>query len=365
MADDMGEPTEQPTARRLEETRNRGQVAKSTDLSAAVELIASVILLAMLGAYLVETLGGVMRSVLEHGWRAGGPPESSIPDLIVKVFLRGSQAALPFLGAMVLVAWLSQALQVGVVFTLYPLQLKLDRLDPVKGIGRLVGTRNVVKTLGNFLKLVCVCVVAWMVLRRRLDEIVTLPTLPFLAIVRAIIQLLVELATWLLAILLVIGVVDFIYQRWQHVRDLRMTRQQVQDERRSMEGDPQVKGRRLRMAREIALQRVNREVPEATVIVTNPTHYSVAIRYADDMRAPVVVAKGVDFMALRIRQVAGLHEVPIIERPPLARGLYYGVDEGREIPQEFYQAVAEVLAFVYRARESQTDSRAPAAPVAS
>lgn len=363
MADDMGERTEQPTSRRLEETRQRGQVAKSTDLSAALELIGAVLLLAMLGAYLVETLGGTMRSVLQHGWRAGGPPLSSMPDLIGQVVIRGAQAALPFLGAMVFIAWLTQVLQVGLVFTTHPLQLKLDRLDPIKGIGRLVGTRNLVKTLMSSVKLIVVVTVSYLVLRNRLHEIVNLPSLSFLAIVRAIFEMLVELAAWLLALLLIIGVIDFVYQRWQHVRDLRMTRQQVQDERRSMEGDPQIKGRRLRMAREIALQRVNREVPEATVIVTNPTHFSVAIRYdADSMRAPRVVAKGVDYMAMRMRQVGGLHDVPIVERPPLARGLYYGVDEGREIPQEFYQAVAEVLAFVYRAQESHQRTSAQPQP---
>lgn len=352
MADDLGERTEQPTSKRLEETRGRGQVAKSTDLSAALELIGATILLAVFGALLVETLGGIMRQVFEHGWRPGGPDLPSIPDFLGSVTIRAAQAALPFLGAMVLIAWLTQVSQTGLLLTTYPLQPKLERLDPIKGVGRLFARRNLVKTLTNSVKLVVVAAVSYLVLRRRLDDIALLPTLPFLGVVRAMFELLVELASWLLAILLVIGVIDYLYQRWQHTQDLRMTRQQVQDERKSMEGDPQIKGRRLRMARQIALQRAGTQVPHATVVVTNPTHFSVAIRYdPDTMRAPRVVAKGVDFLALRIRQIATLHEVPIVERPPLARGLYYGVDEGREIPPEFYQAVAEVLAFVYRAQE--------------
>jgi flagellar biosynthetic protein FlhB len=358
MADDMGERTEQPTSKRLEETRNRGQVAKSTDLSAALELSGAVILLAVLGSYLVESLGGLMRMILEHGWKVGGGDVESIHDLIGTILLRGGLAALPFLGIMVGIAWLSQAMQVGVLFTLHPLEPKLDKLDPIKGLGRMFGTRNLVKTLMGFIKLSAVILIAYMVLRGRMHQISILPSLSFLAVVRAIIEMLVELAAWLLSILFIIGVIDYMYQRWQHVRDLRMTKQQVQDERRSMEGDPQIKGRRLRMAREIALQRVNRQVPEATVVVTNPTHFSVAIRYAEDMRAPVVVAKGVDHMAMRIRQVAKLNDVPVVERPPLARGLYYGVDEGREIPQEFYQAVAELLAYVYRMEEAQRTANA-------
>lgn len=353
MADDMGERTEQPTAKRLEETRGRGQVAKSTDLSAAIELSGAVILLALLGSFLVESLGGLMRTILEHDWKSGGPDLDSTYDLLGSIVLRGSLAALPFLGIMVLIAWLSQVSQIGLLFTLHPLEPKLDRLDPVKGLGRMFGTRNLVKTLMGFIKLTAVIIIAWMVLRGRMHQVAILPSLSFLQVVRAIIEMLVELAAWLLSTLFIIGIVDYLYQRWQHIRDLRMTRQQVQDERRAMEGDPQIKGRRMRMAREIALQRVNRQVPEATVVVTNPTHFSVAIKYNDQMRAPIVVAKGVDHMALRIRQVAKLNAVPVVERPPLARGLYYGVDEGREIPQEFYQAVAELLAYVYRTEEAQ------------
>ncbi len=362
MADDMGERTEKPTSRRLEETRGRGQVAKSTDLSAALELTGATILLVVLGAHLVDTLAGIMRTVLEHGWRAGGPPMSSINDMLGTVLVRGAQAALPFLGSMVLIAWLTQFMQVGLIFSTHGLEPKLERLDPIKGIGRLMSTRNVVKALVSSVKLAVVIVVSWMVLRNRMHDIVNLPSLSFLGVVRAIFELLVKLATWLLVILLIIGAIDYIYQRWQHMKDLRMTRQQVQDERKAMDGDPAMKGRRLRMAREIASQRVNRQVPEATVIVTNPTHFSVAIRYdGDSMRAPRVVAKGVDYMAMRIRQVAKLHNVVIVERPPLARGLYYGVDEGHEIPPEFYQAVAEVLAYVYRTEEESRTRQEQAA----
>ncbi len=364
MADDMGERTEQPTAKRLEEARNRGNIAKSADLSSAVDLIGGTILLITLGAFLVESLGGVMRRVLEDGWRAGGPDERGLETLMRFIAGRTLATALPFLGSMLLVAWLAQILQTGLVFTLYPLQPKFDRLNPMKGVGRLLGTRSLVKTLTNSVKLVVVCTISTLILRGRIAQLTLLPSLSFLAVVKAILDLVVVLAIWLLAVLLVLGIIDYVYQRWQHNRDMRMTKQQVQDERRAMEGDPQIKGRRIRMAREIAMQRINRHVPDATVIVTNPTHFSVAIRYdGQTMRAPRVVAKGVDFMAMRIRQVANLHNVPIVERPPLARGLYYGVDEGREIPPDFYQAVAEVLAYVYRQDDRLRQSSAvPPAP---
>jgi flagellar biosynthetic protein FlhB len=160
--------------------------------------------------------------------------------------------------------------------------------------------------------------------------------------------------------MLIIGVADYMYQRWQYTQDLKMTRHEVTDERKSMEGDPEIKARRFRMARQMALQRVNQAVPKADVIVTNPTHFSVALRYdAETMAAPRVVAKGVDFLAMRIRQIAMTHGVPIVERPPLARALYYGVEVGRDVPAEHYQAVAELLAYVYRLDESNRPRLTP------
>jgi len=171
--------------------------------------------------------------------------------------------------------------------------------------------------------------------------------------------MLLILALWLAVILLLIGIIDWLYQRWQHKEDLKMTKQQVKDERRSMEGDPQVKGRRLRMMRDILVQQIQANVPVADVVVTNPTHFAVALRYdTETMRAPRVVAKGGDYMAQRIRLVAASAGVPIIERPPLARGLYFGTEVGQEISPVYYEAVAEILAYVYRLDNEADRSRA-------
>jgi len=155
--------------------------------------------------------------------------------------------------------------------------------------------------------------------------------------------------------------VDLIYQRWQHKKDLRMTKHEVKDERRSMEGDPQIKGKRLRMAREIAMQRIAQDVPQADVVIANPTHFSVAIRYDEEtMNAPIVIAKGADYLALRIRQIARFEGIPVIARPPLARALYWGTEVGDAISAAHYEAVAELLAYVYR-----MDSTANPAPAAA
>jgi flagellar biosynthetic protein FlhB len=162
-------------------------------------------------------------------------------------------------------------------------------------------------------------------------------------------ELVYALAIKLAALLIVLAIIDYAFQRWKHEQDLKMSKQEVKEEMKRMEGDPLVKQRRARVARQLAMQRVAAAVPKADVVVTNPTHFAVALQYdTKSMRAPKVVAKGADFMAMRIRQIAAVHGIPIIERKPLARALYAGVEIGQEIPPEHYAAVAEILAYVYR-----------------
>jgi flagellar biosynthetic protein FlhB len=250
---------------------------------------------------------------------------------------------------MLVVAIIGNIAQFGVVFTTKSLEPKFDRLNPIQGLQNLYGRKNMVRSGLNIVKLAIVCIVGFSYLSRCLEEVAMLPILDVRAMVVIFGELLLHLVIWLLALLLAMGLLDFMFQKWQHTQELKMTKQEVQDERRSMDGDPQIKGRRLRMMRQIAMQQVNKTVPGASVVVTNPTHFSVALQYDQgSMAAPRVVAKGVDHMALRIRQVAMIHKVPIIERPPLARALYAQVEVGQEISEELYQAVAEVLAYVYR-----------------
>lgn len=346
MAEDLGERTEMPTPRRLEEARNRGQVAKSPDLTAAIDLIGGLVVLTLLGGQVVR-LGHALLS------RALSDPRSLLDATSVRAeaFDAGVHAALalaPLLGAMVLIVAAAQFAQVGVLFTTEPLRPKFDRLNLFGGFGRLFGRRNLVRSLLNLVKLGAILAITWLYLSGRANRLAELPALTLVAGLMEIGRLALTLAAVLLAFLLVIGLADWWYQRWQHRQDLKMTRDEVKDERRSMEGDPAVRRKRFEMMRNLAYQRINAVVPKADVVVTNPTHFSVAIRYdSARMHAPVVVAKGADEMAFRIRQVALANGVPLVERPPLARGLFYGVDAGRPIPVEFYQAVAEVLAYVY------------------
>ena len=347
MAEDMGERTELPSERRLQDARERGQVAKSADLASALDLIGVLILLVVFGGGVMRAMSRIMRELL-----AGSAYSLSLPTmpLIARdVLVPCALAVGPILGLIVVATLIANLGQIGILFTTQPLMPKFDRLSPVKGVQNLFNRRNLIRTGQSVVKITVISWVGYAYLTGAVDEVAALPMLSASSAMLALAEMMLRLAIWLLALLLILGVVDFMFQRWQHTQELKMTRQEVMDERRSMEGDPQIKGRRARMMRQIAMQQVSAAVPHADVVVTNPTHYSVAIEYdATTMHAPRVVAKGVDFMAMRIRQVAALHAVPIVERPPLARALYADVEVGQEVRPEFYQAIAELLAFVYR-----------------
>jgi flagellar biosynthetic protein FlhB len=363
MAEDMGDKTELPTERKREDARNEGRVARSTELTAAVDLIGAFLLIMMLGGTLAAGGSVILRDVL-GSLDAGG--ESNLADLCRRTALAGARVVGPLLLLICAVAVVANVAQVGFLLTTKPLEPKLDRMNPVSGLKRIFSMRSLAKAGVNILKAIAIGAVAWFQLRGAGAQLTALPLFTAAGAWAEIFRLAAILAIWLLVIMLLIGMIDYTYQRWQHTRDLRMTKHEVKDERRSMEGDPQLKGRRLRMAREIAMQRINGAVPKADVIITNPTHFSIAIRYEEGtMRAPRVVAKGVDELAMRIRHVARTHRVPIVERPPLARAIYRSVPVGHEIRPEFYEAVAEVLAYVYRLEQSQNAPPQPASPTAA
>jgi len=349
MADDLGEKTEQPTPQRLQKARERGQAAKSQDLTSAVTMLVSLSLIIVLGGGIAQRLGGLMQRVLGGQTAGNQVSPGSAGAAITYAFHEMVVSLVPVFAILFIVVAAAQFAQVGWLVSTEPIRPKLSKLDPVKGVKKLFDKRNAVKSVVNILKLAVAITVTTIVISINLAEIVNLPTLEALPGVAALLGMVLELALWLLALLIVLGVVDLIFQRWQHKQDLRMTKHEVSDERKGLEGDPQLKNRRLKMAADIATQRIQQAVPDADVIVTNPTHFSVAIKYDNsEMAAPRVVASGVDHMAMRIRHLAILNNIPMVERPPLARALYYGVRPGQDIPPQHFEAVAEILAYVYR-----------------
>ena len=324
-------------------------MAKSQDLSAGLDLWAAFILLMVFGAPLAAGLAGMLRYLLDDRDSGTMLRGEGVADLCRWVAQNTVIVVAPILLLLFGVTFLAQVVQVGWHPTLEPLMPKLDRLDPLKGVQRLFGLRNAVKTLTGIVKMLLIGAIVAYVVMSDWNRIIALAQLDVRSMWTVILAVITRLLLWTLAVLLVIGLADYFYQRWQMTKDLMMTRQEVKEEHRSSEGDAETKGRRMKLARQMAMQRLAKNVPKANVIVTNPTHYAVALQYdPKTMASPKVVAKGADFMAMRIREIAAAHKIPIVERPPLARALYAGVPVGKQIRPEFYEAVAEILAYVYR-----------------
>ena len=356
MAEDLGEKTEEPTEKRKRESREKGQVGKSTDFGSAVLLTGVVILMAIFGGRMLVSMSNATGMMLHEGTLARDLGGSRTGVQTMRAFAEALRWILPVWGLLLLVAVSGGLMQVGFLLAPKALQPKFERISPIKGVGRLFSKRSVMKALLDVLKFAVIFAVGSIVVHSETDRVVGVALLPLGQSVVMTARLVLELAVWVLIVLLILGIIDFTYQKWQNTQDMKMTKHEVKDERKSTEGDPDVKNRRQRMARQVAMQRLNQDVPKADVIVTNPTHYSVALRYdASEDEAPRVVAKGADYLALRIRQLAASKGVPTVERPPLARGLYHQVPVGGLIDPEFYEAAAEVLAYVYRLEGKSED----------
>jgi flagellar biosynthetic protein FlhB len=348
MADDLGEPTEDATPRRLAEAREEGRVAKSQDLASALMLLLITLALAVAVMPMFSqgrtTLARALSIERLEDWQA-----AHIWDNCLEICAGSIRIAAPMLLLCWAAAFVAQFAQIGWIFSPKAAAPSLEKLNPLSGIKRIFGVRGVMKSGMDVLKVVLVCVVAVPAIVSNAGQIVVLPYLEPLQAMGVVGTMLFKLALQILAVLLFVGFVDYLFQRWRHQRDLRMTKQQIKDEMKQTEGDPDVKRRRHRIQQQIAAQRVSTAVPKADVIVTNPEHIAIAIQYDQStMHAPKVIAKGADYLALRIRQIALQHGIPIIERKPLARALYKDVAVNQEIPPTFYKAVAEILAYVFR-----------------
>lgn len=348
MADDMGEKTEQPTSKRLSEARQRGQVAKSQDMTGALMMIGATLMLLIFGERMFMGMANLVAYHLSTERLGASLTVGMTRGDMMTTGMEVVRIVLPVMLIMSFVGVMAIVLQIGLMLSGKALEPKLSKLNPIQGAKKLFSKRSVVRASLDFLKFVALAGTGLFMIRMNLDDLVMLTALhPAQGIVETA-WLVIEVGAAVLLVLLLLALVDYFYQKWQHNEDLKMTKHEVKDERKSMEGDPEVRKRRAKIAQDIQGQRVQRDVPTADVVVTNPTHFSVALKYdAAAMGAPVVVAKGGDYLALRIRQIAAAEGIPIVERPPLARALYAGCEVGDEVPESWYEAVAEVLAFVY------------------
>lgn len=343
---DQSEKTEDPTPKRLEESRKKGQVATSREVNHWFMLLAGAVALMVLAPGLARNIGETLAGVIGQ---AGTTPADAgnLMRLVSDVLLDVGLAMLPLLVLLIVAALAAGLIQNGLVISGEPLIPKLEKLSLIKGVKRLFSMKSLVEFTKGVLKIAVVGAVLILVLMPKFDEIVMAATLDIPQVVALLHSLALRMMLAVVSVTTVVAGLDLLYQRWEHQKNLRMSRQEVKEELKQSEGDPLIKGRLRQIRMERARQRMMAKVPDADVVITNPTHYAVALSYVPEtMAAPALVAKGTDAVAQRIREVAQEHGVPVVENPPLAQALFATVDLDQEIPSEHYRAVAEIIGYV-------------------
>lgn len=346
------EKTEEATPRKREESRKKGTVARSVEVPSALVLLAALGTFLFAGEWMVRSLLEVMRGAFRLSADVSLTPNSIRPLLATQV----SRAALilaPLMGAVALAGVAANVGQFGFLLAGKPLIPDAGRLDPVKGMARLFSLRSLVELIKSLLKMAAVGTVTFLTIRAHLGEIPPLAGVPANALLGVMGQMALRVCFYAALALLLVAALDVSFQKWRHEKDLRMTRQEVKEEHRQQEGDPQIRARIRSVQAEMARKRMMMAVPRAEVVITNPTRLAVALAYDPErMTAPRVTAKGAGHLAARIREIARENGVPLVEQRPLARTLYRSVPLDAPIPPDLFRAVAEVLAYVYRLRKS-------------
>ena len=350
-----GEKTEDATSKKLEDVREEGNVAKSTEIVTAATLLALFLCLKIgigfVGNRLLGTFGRfyplIQRYVNE------GVDKNAFRYLFLRTSVDVGISVAPFLVAGFVVGILANSLQFKFKVTAKPLQPKFNKINPINGFKRIFSPNTVVELIKSLIKISMISYLAYSVLVEHVKDIYLLYDMSVKQGMLLLFDIIMELGIKISVLFIVIGAADLFYQRWKFKEDNKMTKQEVKDEFKNSEGDPKVKGQQRQRMQQASQRRMMAAIPEADVVITNPTHFAVALAYESGKgQAPVVVAKGADFIALKIKDIARENDVAIVENKQLARMLYYNVDLDAEIPPELYQAVAEVLAYVYRLRDN-------------
>jgi flagellar biosynthesis protein FlhB len=362
MADNGQERTEQATPKRLQEARTKGQVPRSTELSMAAVCIAAAVAIYTLGRMAAGGFADLMRATLSLS-PATAMSEDAIWPALTTAGARALWIIMPILGATFFAALAAPIAIGGWNFSGSALMPQFNRLNPVSGLGRVFSARGLMELGKGLAKVAVVGTIGWILLRGLTPQLMGLSSEPLINAISHSAELTGYSLLVLVCGLAVIAAFDVPYQLWQHAKDLRMTREEVREEYKESEGSPETRGRIREAQRALSRGRMLQEVPKADVIITNPTHFAVALRYDEKkMRAPIVVAKGTELVALKIREIATENNIPIVEAPPLARALFKSVDLGREVPAALYVTVAQVLTYVYQLRAARERGAAPPPP---
>ncbi len=347
---DDSQKTEDPTPKRLQEAREKGQVATSREINSWFAMLSGLLIVYLFAPGVAGRLEGLLRRFVEQPHQVRLDPSDlqggmfgTVSDVLIII---APVLAIPLLAAM------ASALQTGVLFSTETISPKGNRISPLSGLKRLFSARSLAEFVKGLIKLAIVGVVAAAIIWPELANPTKWANLDSAAILPVIAMLTVKVAAGVVGVMTVVAALDLLYQRLMMFRELRMSRRELLDELKQTEGDPYVKARLRRIRMERARRRMMQEVPKADVVITNPTHFAVALKYDQEtMAAPQLVAKGADLVAARIRALAEEHQVPIVQNPPLARALYATVELDQEIPPDHYRAVAEVISFVLKQRQ--------------
>ena len=346
-----GEKTEEPTAKKRADARKKGQVGRSQELNTAFVLLVGFFTLKLLWDSIYLSIASYTTYVFTNLNQS--VDTENIIHIFIGIIVVLAKTAFPVMFAIMLIGLAINFFQVGLNFNTESIEFKLDKLNPINGFGRIFSKRSLVELAKSFFKIL---VIGFFLYRFIHEQILAMPKFMFFDLTTSlalVAEIIFQMAFIVIGVIMIMALMDYGYQKWQTTQDLKMTKQEVKDEMKQSEGDPQIKGKIRQKQRQMAMARMMKEVPKADVIVTNPTHYAIALSYQQGMSAPLVVAKGQDLVAQRIKEIAREARVPIIENKPLARAIYAAVQIGDVIPQELYQAVAEVLAYVYRLKHAR------------
>ena len=347
-----GEKTEKATPKKRRDARKKGQVLKSAEVNTAVLTVSMFIVLFAVGGWMVGNLSGLLTYFLGNIGAAREPlTDADITMNITRAIWEFLWILLPIMAVALVMGILANVAQIGFLLTGETVKPKLSKINPIQGFKRIFSMRSVVEMLKSILKITLMTVIAYQEYRKNFN---TFPMMMDLSIRQAahdIVEMSMAIAIKASAVLIAIGLADYLYQWWEYERNLKMSKHEIKQEVKQDEGDPMIRSKRKEKQRQMSMMRMMRAIPQADVVITNPTHYAVAIRYNEaESDAPVVLAKGKDHLALRIREIAGQNRVEIVENKPVAQALYMSCEVGQRIPVDMFAAVAEILSYVYKKR---------------
>jgi flagellar biosynthetic protein FlhB len=343
-----GEKTETATPKKRQEARKKGQVAKSNELPGAFILFFTFLSFVMFGGFLKKHFFNIFDVTL-NDYLLSEVSVTNVTTLFGNLLIEGIILLSPIFFVTMLIAILGNFLQIGILFTGDPLLMKFNKLNPIEGAKKIFGIRSLVEFLKSMLKVSIVGVIVYITLVGQIKEIMKLSHYSLENTLSFVSSITIRLGITIGLVLVVLAIFDYFYQRYEHEKSLKMSKQDIKDEYKKSEGDPLIKGKIKERQRKLAMQRMMQEIPNADVVITNPTHFAIAIKYnAGAMEAPKVIAKGKDYVALKIKEIAKNNGIVMMENKPLARALYSQVELGDTIPADLFQAVAEVLAYVYK-----------------